>query len=357
MSADLERFTRFLLRRAARYNAPPESPREAIWTGVDAAIRPVLDARRVGETPETTAGLATGSDDDLVGAVQDYHAPPVTPHDEMWERIESAWDLRRSAPVAVRGAGLDELDVPLANEARRRRSVGWMTGVGLAAAMVIGIAIGRTSLGPTPAVVPDGPVVAAATEPGPEAVGTTLSADAESPATEEFEREPLETALTPADGPTVDPSVRLVSADRTLPEAATPGGPTAAESSVRRPAASWNVAVRLATAKHLGQAETLLTSFRADTDGVPVDDGAELSGWARDLLGETRLLLDLPVERGARERELLEELELVLAQIARLGPDAPTFERDLVADGIVRQGTIARLRAAAPPGVGEAVGT
>jgi hypothetical protein len=113
----------------------------------------------------------------------------------------------------------------------------------------------------------------------------------------------------------------------------------------------------LATVRHLGQAETLLTSFRADGGEGGDDLTLATSGWARELLGETRLLLDLPLERAPREVELLEDLELVLAQIARLGPDGPAFERDMVADGLERLGTIARLRAASPPGVRTSIGT
>jgi hypothetical protein len=40
--------------------------------------------------------------------------------------------------------------------------------------------------------------------------------------------------------------------------------------------------------------------------------------WARDLLTTTRLLLDSPAGADPARRELLETLELVLVQIARL---------------------------------------
>ncbi len=286
--SELERFTRFLVREAARYNAPPETPRERLWIAIDAALL----------APEMGSAAAS-SDSEFLEASSGYNEPPVTPHDEMWRRIEPAWEMRRAAPWGAMEAGLDELPIPVMEE--RERSITrpgftkWATGIGIAASLVIGIAIGRN------------------TAEVPEAV--VASSDA---------------AATPQ--ATIEPSP------------ASAGDPT-----------RWNVAVRFATAKHLGQAETLLTSFRADAAGG--EEMVPTSGWARDLLGETRLLLDLPVERDPEEQALLRELELVLAQIARLGPDAPEFERDLINEGLVREGTIARLRAAAPPGSSGTIGT
>ena len=107
-----------------------------------------------------------------------------------------------------------------------------------------------------------------------------------------------------------------------------------------------SVVARYATTAHLGRTETLLTSFRAD-DGSP-DQFGELARSARNLLGETRLLLDMDIERSPGERALLEEIELLLAQIARLGPDAPSFEREIIAEGLERMGTVATLRDASP---------
>ena len=48
----------------------------------------------------------------------------------------------------------------------------------------------------------------------------------------------------------------------------------------------------------------------------------------------------MSVERPARERALLEDIELVLAQMARLGPDVPDFERDLAYEGLERLGSV-----------------
>ncbi|MDX1394120.1 MAG: hypothetical protein R3195_07010 [Gemmatimonadota bacterium] len=353
--SDFDRFVAFIRRVAGEtYNAPPETPRDALWERVAGA----LDAR-TDEADGSSEPLA--SDDDLVAAAAEYHAPPVTPHDEMWERVEAAWEMRRAAPVEARQAGLDPLPEPQWDAdgvvARRRTLARWGTAVAIAASLVFGVALGRTSLAPAGDT---GPVVAANDgEVGP-ADATRASAedrDSSEPALlvpeagDALASGPLETAVAAAGSEEVDgaPPIAVALAgeprvdDETVPPRPTRSGPT-----------RGNVAVRLATARHLGQAETLLTSFRAgdaETGGA-----SDMSSWAREMLGETRLLLDLPVDRPPRELALLEELELVLAQIAQLGPDAPTFEREIVADGLAQQGTIARLRAAAPPGSGASIG-
>jgi len=82
-----------------------------------------------------------------------------------------------------------------------------------------------------------------------------------------------------------------------------------------------------------------------------------LSSWARQLLQDTRLLLDSPAGEDPRRRRLLEDLELVLAQITRLGaaaeatrPQGSVAERELI-DGTIRRGQVlSRLRSAAPAG-------
>lgn len=324
--SDMDRFTEFLLRVAASYHAPPESPREEMWAGIERALAE-------GETGDAS--------DPLIVAAGAYHEPPAPPVDDMWDRIEAAWALRSGAPEGAREAGLDELALatwpPPAGEGasmrhgRRRR---WATGLAVAASLAIGIAIGRSSMNEPGAV---GPRVAAE-DPSRDAVsGTTAVDDSERAVPEEDAGiETLESGLRVA---TDDPDA---SADEGAgrSDAGRPETPSA------RPG-SRDVAMRYATARHMGRAETLLTAFQA---ALGEDDTAGLAEWARRLLGETRLLLDSSDSRPAGQRVLLEELELVLAQIAGLSPEAPEFERDLISRGIERQGTIARLRAVTPPG-------
>lgn len=319
--SDFERFTEFLLRASASYHAPPETPAEAMWAQVEAALE--TDPRQ--------------DLDPIEAAADAYHAPPIAPAEEMWERIEAAWSLRRTAPLGAREAGLDTLEPAFAPEptpSRRpdRRAVGLWIGGLAAASLVIGIAIGR---GTAPATGP-APRVASGT-PQIEAPATGESDPG--PAVRPEPDAPLETGAAFADADPEAPG-------RTPPEAGETGTPTGPgdAGTAARPNRRGAVA-RYATAEHLGRAETLLTAFR--TDEGPALQG-EMAGWARELLGETRLLLDMPVERAERETALLRELELVLAQIARLGPEDPAFERELIEEGIERQGTITRLRTAMP---------
>lgn len=77
-----------------------------------------------------------------------------------------------------------------------------------------------------------------------------------------------------------------------------------------------NDAYRVAVAQHLSRTETLLTSFRAEAAAGQVDAG--VADWAGQMLSNTRLLLDSPAANDPMLRTLLEDLELVLAQIAAL---------------------------------------
>jgi hypothetical protein len=105
---------------------------------------------------------------------------------------------------------------------------------------------------------------------------------------------------------------------------------------------------RYAAEQTLGQAEVLLTQFRADaTGGTPTTTSpAE----ARKLLLATRLLLDSPSLTDPRLRGLLEDLELVLAQIA--AGSTQKEDREVITDGLERRDVLPRLRAAMPVGTG-----
>ena len=86
---------------------------------------------------------------------------------------------------------------------------------------------------------------------------------------------------------------------------------------------------RVAMDEHLGRTVALLVSMRdSELDGAP-DEGrrANVSVWARDLLATTRLLLDEPQLRDERTRRLLQDLELVLAQIVQVRQTAPETRR------------------------------
>jgi ubiquinone biosynthesis protein UbiJ len=74
------------------------------------------------------------------------------------------------------------------------------------------------------------------------------------------------------------------------------------------------------------------------------------SATARQLLATNRLLLDSPAANDGRTRLLLQDLELVLAEIAQLSPQPRSRDLDLITEGLERGGVMSRLRTAVPSG-------
>lgn len=103
----------------------------------------------------------------------------------------------------------------------------------------------------------------------------------------------------------------------------------------------------VASVQHLTAVEALLTSFRAEERS---ETDLALQRWARDLLASTRLLMDSPAGEDAVRRQLLEDLEYVLAQIVQLDPNAPAEDRALVDRAITREQVLTRVRSSIPAG-------
>jgi len=102
------------------------------------------------------------------------------------------------------------------------------------------------------------------------------------------------------------------------------------------------VALELTASRHLEQSETFLTLFRT---AVATGRPTELApGAARELLLSNRLLLDSPVTEDLRMRLLLQDLELVLAQIAQLPADDARGDADLITEGMDAGSMLPRLR-------------
>ena len=102
----------------------------------------------------------------------------------------------------------------------------------------------------------------------------------------------------------------------------------------------------VAASQHLTQAEALLTAFKADLSQGRMD--GEMASWGKELLSNTRLLMDSPAGRDPVRRKLLQDLELVLIQIVQLSPNAPARERDLINGAISEDQVLTRLRTAIP---------
>jgi hypothetical protein len=206
-------------------------------------------------------------DDRILDAVRGYNAPPETvPRDAMWAGVAAS----RQARAAERAARRDHLRT-------------WLPiGAGLAAALALGVGIGRVS------VHPDGGA-----------------------------RGPIAGVYTP--------------------------------STNRRPSSATHVeAYRLAATEHLARAEALLTTFRSESQTGRLDP--QVAGNARDLLSTTQLMLDTPVARDPRMRKLLDDLELVLAQIAQLRQQHSGDEIQLIDQAVRDRDVLSRLRTAVPAG-------
>jgi hypothetical protein len=107
-------------------------------------------------------------------------------------------------------------------------------------------------------------------------------------------------------------------------------------------------AYRVAVAQHLSRTETLLASFRADAAGGRVD-ASRGSGPGRCCSTPACCWTRPPPT--TRLRGLLEDLELVLAQIAQLPQQPPTrTEVDLAEDALEQSRVLPRLRTLVPAG-------
>lgn len=94
----------------------------------------------------------------------------------------------------------------------------------------------------------------------------------------------------------------------------------------------------------LGRTVVLLTSLPDEARSV--GSGERFSTQAIELLTNTRLLLDSPAASDVRFKNLLEDLELVLAQIAMLQTGRTRQEIDLITDAVEERDVVTRIRSA-----------
>jgi hypothetical protein len=99
------------------------------------------------------------------------------------------------------------------------------------------------------------------------------------------------------------------------------------------------------TSKYLGQTAALLIALPSEVKAGRADE--QFVNRASELLGRTRLLIDSPAANDPRMRDLLEDLELVLAQVVRLQNDTTSrTELDLISRALEQRDVIPRLRTA-----------
>jgi hypothetical protein len=103
---------------------------------------------------------------------------------------------------------------------------------------------------------------------------------------------------------------------------------------------------RATTLEHLADAEVFLNTVRYELDtGLPDADRAARS---RELLARTRVLLGASQQRSPEIARLLEDLELLLAEIAALPPAGSKLDRSLLDESIRDGDVIPRIRATLP---------
>jgi hypothetical protein len=270
-------------------------------------------------------------EDFLKKAAQSYNAPPArTPREDMWSAIQAQ---RAAGPRVVYGGGSATGE----SSGRRFGSRVWL---GAAAAAVLflatGVGIGRWSASS------NAPVSVATANPerndsstrGTESsVSGSASGNAGTIAANATGARGPETSLPAA--PTRSSGTRQLE----------PRG----DNETRIAQSALSTAYQLTTVQHLSEAEALLTSFRTRSAADQQMD-AQLGSWARELLSNTRLLLDSPIASDPQRRPLLEDLELVLVQIVQLSPGSTPQDRELIEKTLQQDHVMTRLRTAIPAG-------
>lgn len=138
---------------------------------------------------------------------------------------------------------------------------------------------------------------------------------------------------------------RFTAPDANAPRAGVAASPAAGTADPSAPGSAY----QLAAERHLEQSELYLTLFRTSVrTGRTADIGVET---ARELLMSNRLLLDSPASEDPRVRRLLEDLELVLAQIAQLPAASRDADAGFITEGMEAGSVLPRLRSATSEGV------
>jgi hypothetical protein len=272
-------------------------------------------------------------DELLRDASASYRLPPEPPREAMWEAIGRARDASCVIPIAS-----------------RRLTHRWLTiAAGVAAVLVVGIAIGRASR--DVAVTKS---VASATVPRvivdstPTSAATSSSGHAQTVAT--ISNTPDgDAAPSAATNRHAAPVRRLA---EQVPASARERRNTASD------LASDQSAYRMAVVEHFARTEVLLTGFRAQShseSNAQVD--AHFASVARDLLGTTRVLLATRRGDDPGMTRLLQDLELVLMQLSQYANDGRRVDLDALNQSIEKRNVLPKLRSTIPAGVSLSAGT
>jgi hypothetical protein len=285
-------------------------------------------------------------DELLRQGARDYNEPGAVPRDEMWAAIASARRNRAQTATVPR---------------RSRRPIWVWPGVGIAAAglVAIGIAIGRDSgFGTRDSVNQPGhgirdsvrSIVAA------KPVGTSNAAARPDSIVEQLHQETRKTdaevrrlaeAGTAHRGSS-ESRVPNPESRQSSPESRAPAVESRVPTSESRDSRTSSLAYRLVVLRHLAGSEALITSFRTSAKRGEMD--SQIAQWSRELLSTTRLLEASPAVDDPVMKRLLEDLDLIIAQIAvysARGTNNPE-ELDLIEQSINQRGVIPKLRSTMP---------
>ena len=126
-----------------------------------------------------------------------------------------------------------------------------------------------------------------------------------------------------------------------------PSAQAVASTAARSPAASpADGTYRDETTRYLEQAAALLIALPNPTGPdrfTSASGNSRLADKASDLLVTTRLLLDSPAAQDPKLHSLLEDLELVFAQIARLRVEKSRSDLDLIHQAVEQGNVLSRL--------------
>ena len=132
------------------------------------------------------------------------------------------------------------------------------------------------------------------------------------------------------------------------PDTPAPLAVAGAPRAVSDSAASTALSYRLVVLKHLAGSEAMITAFRSAARNGEID--AQIADWSKELLSTTRMLEASAATDDPTTKRLLEDLDLVLAQIKQYvtrGKNNPG-DLDLIEQSIIKRGVITKLRSTAP---------
>jgi hypothetical protein len=275
-----------------------------------------------------------------------YNAPPPeVPREEMWAVVARARAARPTVPASAPGAAPIVRALP-----SRPNGVRYTAWMGMAATLLIGVGIGRFVLERTPEAA------------GPATVATVNPADAPTPAADlpivpDQVRDEAPNGASPPSA--IEPrggrrtTVRLAAATSDAPASSLATGPNARTTSGTTDGgtsgnASGNdpltTPYRVASQQHLARAEALVAVVATAPRDAMIDSLTDR--WAREMLTNTRLLLDSPAGEDPIRRRLLEDLETLLVQLVQRSGTA-VDERALFDRTLDRTQLLTRLRSGA----------